>query len=151
MIYTASKTKHADKWKRLRAAGIPINSTWIDEAGEGETFDFADLWKRCLQEASECEVLVLYRERDEVLKGAYVEVGCALSHGNKVVAVGFQSDCPTFLRHPLVTHRSTLEAGMDTALSYCSKESVFVGMAMAAGPCPVCDSGGPCGCGGQPR
>ena len=32
-IYTASKTKHADKWRALRSAGYPIISTWIDEAG----------------------------------------------------------------------------------------------------------------------
>lgn len=35
-IYTASKTRHADKWRHLRdEIGLPINSTWIDEAGAG--------------------------------------------------------------------------------------------------------------------
>lgn len=51
-IYVASKTKHAHIWKRYRDLDFPIVSTWIDEAGEGETTDLSDLWIRCIREAS---------------------------------------------------------------------------------------------------
>ena len=87
-IYIASKTKHAPKWRALRANGIPIISTWIDEAGEGETSDYADLWCRCISESKNAAALILYVEEGDVLKGAYVEMGAAVGAGVPVFAVG---------------------------------------------------------------
>ncbi len=90
-IYIASKTKHADRWRFLRdKVGEPIISTWIDEAGAGESGDLADLWRRCILEASTAEVLILYREPDDVLKGGWVELGAALASGVTVFAVGIE-------------------------------------------------------------
>lgn len=90
-IYIASKTKHADRWRFLRdTLGDPIISTWIDEAGAGETSDHHDLWNRCITEASNCALLIVYREKDEVLKGAWVELGCALTNNVPVFAVGLE-------------------------------------------------------------
>lgn len=108
-IYIASRTRHAPKWRELRETGWPICSTWIDEAGEGETSDFADLWTRCVAEASSCDALILFREADEPLNGALVEAGAALAHGRPVLGVGtFKS----FSHHPLFT-----SCGIDYALS----------------------------------
>jgi hypothetical protein len=45
-IYIASKTVHAARWRDLRAQGLPIISTWIDEAEIGATGDWPDLWHR---------------------------------------------------------------------------------------------------------
>lgn len=88
-IYIASKTKHARRWRYLRdKVGEPIISTWIDEAGEGESACLHDLWRRCLQEAASARVLIVYREKDEVMKGAWVEVGAALANGVPVFAIG---------------------------------------------------------------
>jgi hypothetical protein len=87
-IYTASKTKHAHLWRDLRGAGAPIISTWIDEAGEGESADLDDLWKRCIAESCSCEALIVFRRPDDVLKGAWVEIGAALAVGTPVYAVG---------------------------------------------------------------
>lgn len=91
-IYIASKVKHADRWKAIRAQGVNIISTWIDEAGSGETADFHDLWQRCINEAMHCDYLIIYREPDEVLKGAWVELGAALAsdHLPKVFAIGLR-------------------------------------------------------------
>lgn len=105
-IYIASKTKHADKWRAMRADGWPIISTWIDEAGPGETEDFTDLWRRCVDEAKSAGALLVYREPDEVLKGAFVEVGAALAAGVPVVAVG--CDEFSFSHHSLVERCKTL-------------------------------------------
>lgn len=90
-IYIASKTKHADRWRFLRdQVGEPIISTWIDEAGAGESSDLADLWRRCISEASTAQVLILYREPEDVLKGGWIELGAALASGVPVFAVGIE-------------------------------------------------------------
>lgn len=90
-IYIASKVKHAHRWQFLRdVVGEPVISTWIDEAGEGQSSDLADLWQRCIAEASSARVLILYREPDEVLKGGWVELGAALASGVTVIAVGIE-------------------------------------------------------------
>jgi hypothetical protein len=110
-IYTASKTKHADKWKALRAGGWPIISTWIDEAGEGESADLEDLWLRCVGEAKSAAAVLLYCEPGDVLKGAFIEAGAAMASGVPVYAVG--CDQYSFVNHPGV-HIFT---SLDTALT----------------------------------
>jgi hypothetical protein len=105
-IYTASKTVHAGLWRDLRAAGYPIISTWIDEAGQGETKDFSDLWQRCISEAVAASITIVYREAGETLKGAFVEVGAALASGKRVFSVGCEG--LSFTNHPLVITFPTL-------------------------------------------
>lgn len=100
-IYTASKTQHAAKWKELKRLGYNIISTWINEAGPGETSDFTDLWVRCIEEATYADALLVYREPGEVLKGAFVETGAALANKTPVFAIGL--DDQSFCSHPLVT------------------------------------------------
>lgn len=106
-IYIASKTVHAPRWRELRRRGLPIISTWIDEAGAGETSDWPGLWDRCIGEASAAEALIVYREDGETLKGAWVEVGAALSSGKPVVAVG----CSEFsvIHHRLIRPEQSIE------------------------------------------
>jgi hypothetical protein len=91
-IYVASKTKHAVMWKVLRhhwsAEGIDIISTWIDEAGEGDTPDFTDLWFRCFDEISRCDALIAYHEPGDVWKGAYAEIGAAIANQKPVYFIG---------------------------------------------------------------
>ena len=78
-IYIASKTKHADKWVALRNQGVNIISTWIDEAGPGQTNDMSDLCNRCISESYNCEAMIVYAEDGDILKGAFVEMGIAMS------------------------------------------------------------------------
>ena len=87
-VYFASKVKHVHRWLALRAAGVKTASSWIDEAGEGETADYAELSERCLEEIAGAGRLVLYCEPDEILKGAILEAGAALMAGVPVFAVG---------------------------------------------------------------
>lgn len=118
-IYIASRTRHAAKWREARDNGIPIISTWIDEAGEGESCSMSSLWWRCVKEAASCSALVLYREDGEMLKGALVEAGAALGDGKPVFAVGF--DLPddlkefSFLYHPYVTLCASVEIAFSRA------------------------------------
>ena len=87
-IYIASKTTHGARWRALRASGVPIISTWIDEAEAGATSNWPDLWHRCVREARQAAATIVYREQGEVLKGAFVEMGAALAAGRPVFAVG---------------------------------------------------------------
>jgi len=105
-VYMASKAVHGPRWRKLRDAGWPIISTWIDEAEKGRTKDWQDLWDRCASEAAQAAVTVLYCEPGEELKGARVEVGAALSHGRHVVIVGDIED--SWTRHRNVHWASTL-------------------------------------------
>jgi hypothetical protein len=85
-IYVASRTYHADMWKEWRTKGFNIISSWIDEASEGETDSFHELWERIATEVSQARALVFYaRWQDFPLKGAFVEVGMAFM--NKPIIV----------------------------------------------------------------
>lgn len=109
-VYTASKTAHADKWRALRSRGVNVISTWIDEAGAGETLCFTDLWIRCVREASTADIVMLYREAGEVLKGALVEAGAALGNGRAVWLVGDGTGASySFQAHPLVRRIRSLD------------------------------------------
>lgn len=114
-IYIASKTAHGRDWRELRATGVPIISTWIDEAEAGATSDWPDLWSRCVEEASTCAALVVYREPGEVLKGAWVEVGAALAAGRPVFAVGI--DEFSVRHHPGITRCDLLADAVGRALA----------------------------------
>lgn len=85
MIYIASKTKHAAKWRELCVKfEVPIISTWINEAEAGQTADLGELWVRMLREVSLCDFLLLYVEPGEVLGGALIELGAALAANVKI-------------------------------------------------------------------
>ena len=44
-VYCASKAKHAPWWRALRAANVPITSTWIDwEGNSGGVEPTSDMW-----------------------------------------------------------------------------------------------------------
>lgn len=110
-IYIASKTKHAERWRKLRDVyGYPINSTWLDEAGPGESASLSDLWLRCIREASAASALVIYCEKDEVLKGAWIELGAALHAGVQIYAVGIEGF--TVAHHPAIRHFPTMKDAM---------------------------------------
>ena len=88
-IYVASKTRHVGLWLDTRRQGVPIISTWIDEAGPDDTPDFAELWVRIQMEIGSATRLVFFAEAEDVhgLKGGFIEVGMALMHGLPVYVV----------------------------------------------------------------
>lgn len=117
-IYTASKTKHADRWRRLRAQGYEIISTWIDEAGEGETTNRRGLAERCIEESKNADCLLLYCEAGDYLKGAFIEIGAALAAYVPIFAVGKPlPDSSVFCSHRLWFQFETL----DDALQHIEK------------------------------
>ncbi len=125
-VYVASRATgfRAQMWNRWRDRGVRITSTWIDEAGQGETRDWADLWSRCMEEVKQAGSLIFYAEaHDFPLKGALVEVGAALALGKRVFAVlpgvNLQEEnlrpVGSWLRHPLVTRCIDVEEALAQA------------------------------------
>lgn len=108
-VYVASKSCHGLMWRNFREAArasVRITSTWIDEDGEGESEDLADLWSRCVDEAAFSSALIAYHEDGEIWKGAFLEIGVALANGRPVYVVG---DPPgSWVNHPLVHRCPTL-------------------------------------------
>lgn len=120
-IYVASRASvpaRSEMWRRLRESGWNITSTWIDEAGEGATEDFTELWWRIGAEIAKSAGLVLYAEREDFpLKGALIEAGMALGMEKPVyvclpgILLGARTDRPigSWIRHPLVHRVETVE------------------------------------------
>jgi hypothetical protein len=120
-VYAASRASvraRPEMWKRLRdRCGWRITSTWIDEAGEGETQSFSELWERIGLEIARAEGLILYAEASDLpLKGALVECGMALGMGKRVAVVlpGMEIEpnsmrpMGSWMAHPLVRIRNGL-------------------------------------------
>ena len=114
-VYIASKTKHGPRWRDMRAAGAPIVSTWIDEAEAGATSDWPDLWRRCVSEASAAATTIVYAEAGEILKGGWIEVGAALAHGRRVIAV--VADNFSVFHHPDIERVATVDEAFKLAAS----------------------------------
>jgi len=90
-FYVASRASNPERpamWREYRDDGVPIVSTWIDEAGEGQTVDISELWQRIDTEIASAAALILYVESgDFPLKGAFVEIGMAIAHGLPIYVV----------------------------------------------------------------
>jgi hypothetical protein len=88
-LYVASRASIAARalmWRTMRLRGFNIVSSWIDEAGAGETLDYSDLWARVIEEIGRARAVVLYAEPDDFpLKGALVEIGAALGMRKPIV------------------------------------------------------------------
>lgn len=124
-IYAASRVRHAHMWQHFRALGAPISSTWIDEAGEGETGSMAELWQRIASEVKAADRLVLYAlPEDFPHKGALVEVGMALAFGKPITVCAPGVVCePVGMRpigswalHPLVSWENDLHKALGLKL-----------------------------------
>ena len=94
-------------------------STWIDEAGPGESKSLRDLWRRCIQEASTAECLIVYREPSEALKGGWIEVGAALSRDVPVFGVGIEEF--TVAHDERVRHFPNLDFAIEAARAVVKK------------------------------
>lgn len=115
-FYIASKTKHASKWQILRMFGYVVTSTWIDEAGEGQTLNYSELAERCIRDIEASDFLILYCEQGEFLKGALIEVGAALALKQHVFCIGScDSISRVFKEHPLWHECETISDAISAA------------------------------------
>lgn len=128
-IYVASRASYPElpaMWRALRDQGWPINSSWIDEAGEGETACMTELWQRIEHEIQNSVGVLLYvRPEDFPLKGALIECGMALGLQKPVALVlpGVALDHPSrrplgsWSAHPKVQQFETIELARDWLLN----------------------------------
>lgn len=122
VFYVASRASLPERpamWQMHAQHTADIISSWIWEAGNGETEDFGELWTRIRREIITCDALVLYVEPDDFpLKGALIEVGMALALGKpvRIVAPGVELQGRTFrplgswIKHSKVKFFDTVDA-----------------------------------------
>lgn len=95
-IYIASKAHHRPQWRELRNKGYDIISQWIDindkYSQDPTGLDYTKLWDACVQDVRKCDILILYVEKDEHLKGALVQLGVALGLGKEIIVTGIFGD-----------------------------------------------------------
>ncbi|MBP2232477.1 hypothetical protein J2847_005806 [Azospirillum agricola] len=126
-VYIASRAsipERAAEWRRLRDVdGHHIVTSWIDEAGPGQTANFAELWLRIEREIAGAERLVLYAEAgDFPLKGAIAEAALAIANRIPVIIVapGVKVEVPAYgpfgswAAHPLVSFADSMAAALST-------------------------------------
>lgn len=126
-FYVASRAsipERSEMWRKFRSQGHLIISTWIDEAGEGQTACLTELWSRIEAEIQASDALILYIEPDDFpLKGAFIEAGMAIAMGKPVyiVAPGVILDPKNFkpigswAAHPLVFFSKDVKSVLSSA------------------------------------
>ena len=91
-----------------------VTASWIDEAGKAQTADYSELATRCITDIESADILLLYCEPGELLKGALIEAGIPLALGKQVRCVG---ECASlsrvFNRHPLWRQFATVKEALD--------------------------------------
>lgn len=113
-VYTASKLAKADLWKRLRFEWLEVEFTarWpmlhIGRVPNAEIFAKV-FWEHDLEDIQACDVVLLFGEKSEKLRGGLVEAGMALALGKHVIVVGDSPDYSTWQYHPLVSRCKNLD------------------------------------------
>ena len=106
-IYIASKAAYRPRWREFQDKGYDIVSSWIhtdDRYTDDPTgLDYAKLWQTCENDVRKCDVLVIYSQREDHLKGALVELGIALGLGKEIIACGDLTDKGSWMHHPRVS------------------------------------------------
>lgn len=119
-IYGASRVRRAEMWRTLREQGHKIISSWIDEAGPGQSPSREDLINRCLQEAASAERIIWYVEAEDFpFKLAWGEICVGLYTGVPVFIVAGADVTDDMLaqlpQHSLVMRCSTIAEALAAA------------------------------------
>jgi hypothetical protein len=116
-VYFASKSKYCEFIAALGAAGLPLSATWPHWRHNREpTEPTADEWRdhatTCMQQAADCDVLVLYvaNEQEQHL-GALLECGAALGTGKRVFLIT-PHPWPFLRHHPNVRSFPDLQSAI---------------------------------------
>jgi nucleoside 2-deoxyribosyltransferase len=98
-VYIASDIKYARRWIALREKLYPrvaIVSTWIDFLKDGEPKASAQVvkesWDNNIKDVLLCDVLILFVQPGDSMRGSCFEAGVAFAMGKRVIFVG---DLPT--------------------------------------------------------
>jgi hypothetical protein len=113
-VYTASKLGHSRRWIDLRSSwqDVTFTARWPDmHATTGPpTPERARLhWLEDEEDVRSADVVLVYAEEGEHLRGALVEAGMGIALGKTIIVVGEHPDFGTWQHHPKVFRASDLE------------------------------------------
>ena len=117
----ASVPERVEAWRQLRAQGMAITSSWLEE-GTKERADFGNLWQKVVEEIKDADALLAhFAPEDFPLRGALVEIGIALAFGKPVLVAlpNVELTGPTlrplgaWAHHPLVARYDDLRAALE--------------------------------------
>jgi hypothetical protein len=130
-VYIASKFKHGVWWKKLYEDsrnfsllsdepkhpwyGIEFTSRWFKNyAGNvPDEPQFCKIgWVHDVEDVAAADVLIIYAEPEDNLRGALVEVGVALANDLWIIAVGDHPDYGTWQYHPYVHKVNTMDEAL---------------------------------------
>lgn len=116
-VYIASKVKYAKIWKKI--TDVEIVSRWIHEAGPGES-NLQELAEKCILDVGRSDLLVLYCEPGDLLKGALIEMGAAIALNIPVIVIGQCDSISTvFMKHKRVYSYEEQEEGFSALKPIC--------------------------------
>lgn len=112
-VYTASKLHHRQRWVSLRSQwpGVTFTARWPDlEKDRPSSDDEArSNWLKDEEDVRKADVVMVYAEDGEHLRGALIEAGMAIALGKTVLVVGDHPDFGTWQHHPRVMHAADLD------------------------------------------
>lgn len=116
-VYTASKLRHAAMWRALcrDTPHIYAHARWLkhNTLGTPDTPEHAaEFWLQDEQDVRDADVVLIYAEPDDHLRGALVEAGIAIACGVPVIVVGNHPDFGTWQYHPGVFRALNLPAAV---------------------------------------
>jgi nucleoside 2-deoxyribosyltransferase len=117
-VYTASKLKHALKWRELCAntSHVQFHARWLkhNSLGTPDTPEHAaEFWLQDEQDVRDADAVMVYAEGDDHLRGALVEAGIAIATGVPVIVVGTHADYGTWQHHPGVQRADDLRHALE--------------------------------------
>lgn len=125
-VYTASKLEQSERWKQLRVDWPEIHFTarWPYMVGqlEDSPSNARLFWLDDEADITSADVVLIFAEKHEHLRGALVEAGMAIALGKRVIVVGEHTDYGTWQYHPAVirvktlTHAKAILGGLQAGL-----------------------------------
>jgi nucleoside 2-deoxyribosyltransferase len=123
-IYFASDLRHGAKWRKLCAQSTMFIAfaRWLkhDAVGtaDNDKHEAEHFWQQDEQDVRDADVLICYAEGDDVLRGALVEVGMAISNAVPVIVVGKHKSYGTWQYHPSVMIATDLDEALVMAQNF---------------------------------
>ena len=110
-VYPASKLRHGKMLKDvLNRANIQCAAHWPELVGKisDSTLNAPVFWRRNMMDVANCDMVLLYAEEGDKLRGALVEAGAAFMATKPVIVVGDHQDYGTWKYYPGVLQATDL-------------------------------------------
>jgi hypothetical protein len=127
VVYPAGKSRHYHWFAALQAAGVPLQASWLTweyniSGEEPDDEAYREHLVRCLQEASEANIVLLYCQEDDAPQfGSIMEAASALSHGKWCYLVS-PHPWPFLRNHPRCRSFKTLAEAVTALMARAAGE-----------------------------